>query len=75
MVNLGAAYRMGVKETPFSGVFPLAKALAARGAIPFVHEPLFTDDELRRLGLTAFHRGDEASAAILQANHPEYLDE
>ena len=71
--NLGAACRSGVKETPFSGVFPLAKAIAARGAIPLVHDPLFTDDELRELGLTAPHRGDEASAAILQANHPEYL--
>jgi len=39
-----------------------------------VHDPLFTDDELRELGLVPFHRGEAASAAILQANHPEYLE-
>lgn len=71
---LGAAYRGGVKETSFSGVFPLAEALAARGATPVVHDPLFTDDELRGLGLTPFHRGDQASAAILHSDHVEYLD-
>jgi nucleotide sugar dehydrogenase len=74
VVILGAAYRGGVKETAFSGVFPLVEALKARGALPLVHDPLFTDDELRELGLVPFHRGEAASAAILQANHPEYLE-
>ena len=38
----GACYRGGVKETAFSGVFGVVDALRARGAAPFVHDPLFT---------------------------------
>ena len=46
-VVLGAAYRGGVKETAFSGVFPTVSALTARGAEVVVPDPLYTDDELR----------------------------
>jgi hypothetical protein len=34
---------------------------------------MFTDDELARYGFTAYHLGDPVDAAILQADHPEYL--
>ena len=73
IVVLGAAYRGGVKETAFSGVFPLVDALRRRGAVPVVHDPLYDDAELRRLGLTPFHRGDPADAVIVHTAHPEYL--
>lgn len=73
-VVLGAAYRGGVKETAFSGVFPVVDALRVRGAQPLVHDPLYTDDELSALGLTPFHRGDRADIAVLQADHAEYKD-
>ncbi len=53
---LGAAYRGGVKETAFSGVFPVVAALRARGAQVRVHDPLFTDAELAALGLRAVPR-------------------
>ena len=43
---LGAAYRGGVKETAFSGVFPTVEALKARGAVPFVSDPMYTSEEL-----------------------------
>jgi nucleotide sugar dehydrogenase len=69
---LGAAYRGGVKETAFSGVFPLVSELASRGAAPLVHDPLFSDEELATLGLVPYHRGDAADAAIVQADHAEY---
>ncbi len=72
VVVLGAAYRGGVKETAFSGVFPLVDELAHLGAIPVVHDPLYSDDELRGLGLEPFHEGESAEGVILQANHPEY---
>uniref|UniRef100_UPI003B3A14F9 nucleotide sugar dehydrogenase n=1 Tax=Pseudactinotalea sp. TaxID=1926260 RepID=UPI003B3A14F9 len=52
---LGASYRGGVKETAFSGVFPVVAALETRGATALVHDPLFTDDELEKIGLTPFH--------------------
>ncbi len=72
VVVLGAAYRGGVKETAFSGVFPLVTALAARGAVVRVHDPLYTDDELVGLGLAPHRMGDEVDVAIVQADHAEY---
>jgi nucleotide sugar dehydrogenase len=72
VVVLGAAYRGGVKETAFSGVFGTVEALAARGALVSVHDPLYTDDELVVMGLTPHHLGDGADGVILQADHEEY---
>lgn len=69
---LGAAYRGGVKETAFSGVFPIVFELANRGAVPLVHDPLFSDEELVALGLVPYHRGEATDAAIVQADHAEY---
>jgi nucleotide sugar dehydrogenase len=68
---LGAAYRGGVKETAFSGVFPLVADLRERGAKPYVSDPLYTADELEALGLPA-HRGEPVVAAVVQADHAEY---
>jgi nucleotide sugar dehydrogenase len=69
---LGAAYRGGVKETAFSGVFATVEALRARGAQVAVHDPLYTDDELAALGFTPFHLGDKADAVVVQADHAQY---
>ncbi|WP_309128025.1 nucleotide sugar dehydrogenase [Microbacterium sp.] len=71
-VVLGAAYRGGVKETAFSGVFPTVAALAQRGAEVFVHDPLYTDDELRQLGFEPYALGDAAELAVLQTDHADY---
>ncbi|MBM7090046.1 nucleotide sugar dehydrogenase [Streptomyces sp. S12] len=68
---LGAAYRGGVKETAFSGVFPTVEALKARGAVPYVSDPMYTAEELSALGLTP-HAGQKVTAAVLQADHAEY---
>jgi nucleotide sugar dehydrogenase len=72
VVVLGAAYRGGVKETAFSGVFAAVEALTRRGAIAFVHDPLYTDDELVSLGFTPYHLGQPVNAAVVQADHSEY---
>jgi nucleotide sugar dehydrogenase len=69
---LGAAYRGGVKETAFSGVFAAVQSLAARGAIAVVHDPLYSDDELAALGFTAYHLGESVDAVVVQADHTEY---
>ncbi len=69
---LGAAYRGGVKETAFSGVFGAVTALRDRGATPVVHDPLYTDDELVQLGFTPYHLGEPVDAAVVQADHHEY---
>ena len=69
---LGAAYRGGVKETAFSGVFPLVRRLAEVGAVVGVHDPLYTDDELRSLGFEPFHLGERCDAAVVQTDHAIY---
>jgi UDP-N-acetyl-D-mannosaminuronate dehydrogenase len=61
-----------VKETAFSGVFAAVDALAHRGAIALVHDPLYTDDELVSLGFTPYHLGQPVNAAVVQADHAEY---
>jgi len=72
VVVLGAAYRGGVKETAFSGVFPAVEALKARGAEVSVHDPMYTDEELQQLGFTPYALGAPVDAAVLQADHAEY---
>ena len=73
-VVLGAAYRGGVKETAFSGVFPTVKALQDRGAQVVVHDPLYSDEELARLGFDAYAIGGEADLVILQTDHADYRE-
>ncbi|WP_055585339.1 nucleotide sugar dehydrogenase [Peterkaempfera griseoplana] len=68
---LGAAYRGGVKETAFSGVFPVVEALRAHGARPYVTDPLYSEAELTDLGLPV-HRGEPLDAAVVQADHADY---
>jgi nucleotide sugar dehydrogenase len=68
---LGVAYRGAVKETAFSGAFGLAQELVARGATPVVADPLYDADELRTLGFAPWE-GEQVSAAIVQADHPQY---
>ena len=73
VVVLGAAYRGGVKETAYSGVFRLVDLLADLRATPLVSDPLYTDDELAALGLPAYH-GEAADAIIVQTDHQRYRD-
>jgi len=73
-VVLGASYRGGVKETAFSGVFPTVAALKAEGARVTVHDPMYSDEELRGLSLEPHTLGSEVDVAILQSDHSEYRD-
>jgi UDP-N-acetyl-D-mannosaminuronate dehydrogenase len=74
IVILGAAYRGDVKETAFSGVFPLETELSELGAKVLVHDPLYTPDEIRALDLNAYSYGEACDGAILQADHGQYAD-
>ena len=71
---LGVAYRGNVRETAFTSAKLLQKALFERGAVVYVHDPLFGDDELRKLGYTPLPVGQEGEivALILQSNHTVY---
>jgi nucleotide sugar dehydrogenase len=71
---LGAAYRGGVKETAFSGVFATVEALKSRGAVALVGDPMYTDEELERFGFTPYHLGESVDAAVIQADHDEYRE-
>lgn len=71
---LGAAYRGGVKETAFSGVFDVVSELNSRGAYVLVHDPLYTKAELAAFGWHPYEMGVEVDAAIIQADHEEYND-
>jgi UDP-N-acetyl-D-mannosaminuronate dehydrogenase len=68
---LGAAYRGGVKETAFSGVFATVAELRKRGALPYVSDPMYSAAELEAHDLPPY-RGEQLGAAILQADHVEY---
>ena len=72
VVVLGAAYRGGVKETAFSGIFATVDSLKSAGATALVHDPMYTDDELAHYGFTAYNLGDSVDALVVQANHAEY---
>lgn len=72
VVILGVSYRGGVKETAFSGAFPLQEALEGMGAEVRAHDPLYSDDELESLGFRPYQLGENCDAAIVQADHDEY---
>jgi UDP-N-acetyl-D-mannosaminuronic acid dehydrogenase len=69
---LGVTYRGAVKETAFSGSFVVRDELARRGMTPVASDPLYEPEELRALGFEPWE-GDPIDAAIVQADHPEFL--
>lgn len=71
---LGASYRGGVKETAYSGVFPVIAALRRVGAHPKVHDPMFSDDELAAFGWHPYHLGDSVDAVMIQTDHKVYRE-
>lgn len=69
---LGAAYRGGVKETAFSGVFSTVQALEEADAEVVVHDPMYDDEELSRFGWAPYRIGDAVDVVVIQADHDEY---
>lgn len=62
---VGVAYRSGVKEHAFSGVFALRDALRDAGATVVVHDPMYSPSEIEHLGLTRWEPGTACDAAII----------
>lgn len=71
---LGVAYRGGVKETAFSGAFPLRDELLARGAQPVAADPLYDVDELRALGFEPWDGEAAVAGVVVQADHAAYRE-
>jgi nucleotide sugar dehydrogenase len=72
-VILGVSFRPQVKESAYSPVFALASELEIRGAAVTVHDPLYSDDEIRRLELVPGEiYGNEI--LILNTAHDAYLN-
>jgi nucleotide sugar dehydrogenase len=71
---LGIAYRGNVREAAYSTARLLSKALLARGATVYAHDPLFSDSEVAALGYTPLgpQHIKQVDAIILQANHLAY---
>ncbi len=73
VIVLGLAYRPGVKESRHSSALALASSLAAAGATVYVHDPLYTADEVRTHGLEPPPEFPcPADALVVQAWHAEY---
>ncbi len=71
---LGVAYRGGVRETAFTSAKLLQDALLKRSARVYVHDSLFSKEELCAAGYTplAPELENDIRAIILQADHDEY---
>ena len=63
-----------MKETAFSGVFEVVEKLTSCGAMVFVDDPLYTDEELTDMGFSTTSTWETIDALILQANHTGYLE-
>jgi UDP-N-acetyl-D-mannosaminuronic acid dehydrogenase len=72
-VVLGLAYRAGVKESRHSSAFGLVNALSALGATVYVHDPLYSAEEIRAHGLEPAPAFPLAcDAVVVQAWHEAY---
>ena len=72
---LGVAYRGGVKETAFSGAFPLRDELVRRGAaVVSASDPMYSSPELASLGFTALESGQAVDVVFVQTDHASYRD-
>ncbi len=72
-VVLGLAYRAGVKEARHSSAFGLVSALVGAGATAYVHDPLYTDAEIRAHGLEPPPLWPlPCDALVIQAWHDQY---
>jgi len=71
---LGVSYRAGVKETAFSGAFPLVKELEDRGAIVVVLDPQYSSQELTSHGLLECPHSSWPQSIVLHTDHPHFKD-
>ncbi|GAB4075122.1 nucleotide sugar dehydrogenase [Barrientosiimonas marina] len=75
---LGLSYRGDVKEPAKSTALLLIEELKNKGAHPFVHDPLFSDEDILNCEATPLTLNSQACAdidgVILQAFHKQYSE-
>lgn len=73
---LGLAYRENVKEDAFTVTNRLVAALRDRGGRVLVHDPLYTEEEIRGRGFEPFdfEHPEQVDAVVLQAAHASYQE-
>jgi UDP-N-acetyl-D-glucosamine dehydrogenase len=71
---LGVSYREKVKETAFSGAFDVRDSLTLLGAKPYFIDPLYSHEELTRLGFVSTFDDAEIDGVILHTKHQEFLE-
>jgi nucleotide sugar dehydrogenase len=73
---LGLGFRPQVKEHSMSPAFQLRDALAPRGVVLSLHDPLYADDEIRGYGFCPGSLDGETLPEVLILNtaHSEYKD-
>lgn len=72
VVGLGVSYRPGVREHISSPAFGVRDNLAERGATFQVVDPMYSDDDLRRLGFTPWDGDAVPDAVVLITPHDEF---
>ena len=73
---LGAAFRGGVKEARLSPGLALLKLLGGGYGRVVLHDPLFSDEEIRSMGFepSRFDEALECDCVTLVTAHPEYRE-
>ena len=70
---LGISYRPGVKEVAFSGAYDLQKILLSFGALPYFQDPLFTSEEILKLGFEPGVLDADTELLIIHTAHEEFM--
>jgi UDP-N-acetyl-D-mannosaminuronic acid dehydrogenase len=68
---LGISFRGGVKEERFSPFFAVRDELIRRGALVYGYDPLYTREEVERLGVT-YSTDYRVDGIILLTDHSEF---
>lgn len=72
---LGLGYKKNLREDRFSPAYEIIKILGEEGTDVFIHDPLYTKDELKsKTGLEVFDLSElsKADGVIIVADHEEY---
>jgi nucleotide sugar dehydrogenase len=72
---LGLSYRQGVKETYASGAFSLRDEIKAREGLVFAYDPIFSMEEIEKLGFKPWDNSAiEIDCVVIQNHDLAYLD-